>query len=610
MGDSGDMIGPSDPSKLDALRPGDMVFTKLGSFPWWPATVSYCTQKSAKDKNQYRIGTDPQKSKLWVQFFNENSGAFVYFNKTRVFDPKDADALRLKPGSSHFEKQRIAIEMAIQDFYRINGGPEDELEDELEAEEQDSIVESSPNSSVVQSKQSSEPVADQVPSVSRKRKLDVGKTSSRPKPKKPRAVVVAPAETDTEDDESDKSRDLEKADDSERTSAAKKRTLVKPNGNHARLSQKAHAKSDSCTSHLLTIKSLQSSVREKNAELDRKNSQIAELERRLRKLRPKPSGEKVRITLPDLPPEIEVTLPPQSQHATKSFSPKDFTKLVSKMEKCFADFEHVCMRALKADESLTSEAKKAVSTLQPLYDKLREASESVLSREQDVADALRELFKARVTTAEILSCDAGKKVNRISRRSAGNSALLTSLASAVRKEWMSLFETDNEKVTAQKSNSADDEGQNRSVSPPKIPENTSKLQCDIPASNGNDRATNPEKGVDMSSSSHQPTDKNSGGESASSISMDSNSDGVKENAGGESQEAESRTKGQPGVSSRDNDKDMRTTDGKLEDGNLGVEPRMNGLDANERTKNVEYSPSNERQDNDKVDGESSDSSLT
>jgi hypothetical protein len=429
----------------------------LAEYPFWPATIVPCNQK--KHLSQWRLGTDPKKSKFWVQFFNENSGAFVNFDKTVPFDPLDARKYAVHSKSNLFEKQRIAIDMATQDFYRMNP----DVERPVGAF---GAVEMPPEPAAAGA---TDGKAEQREKRKRADEGDPGDAASRPRAKKGRVASDTDDEANDAEDADDvdggadgrgldSEQDAEDGDDStgdDDVLVPLSLPEVKKRGSVKRIAAKKKApKSDplraprsrataTSTGRYLSLqranKKLRVDLRAQSEALEQSDARVVDLERRVRKLKAKLSAnEKVRITLPDVPPDLPADLPPESERATREMGGDELAVLLSGCSKKFEEYEGVVLSAMKADEALTEEAKRAVSAVQPRFDALRDATEAVLACELKVADALRTLYRAKLSATDIADCKAGRTVKRIARRASANSALLSGLAGAVNSCWVDL----------------------------------------------------------------------------------------------------------------------------------------------------------------------------
>jgi hypothetical protein len=445
--------GPLDVAKLDALKPGDMIFSKLGNYPWWPATIAICFQP--KFKNMYRVGTEPNKSKIWVKFFNENSGAFVLFKNIRIFKPEEAPLFLVSSGSAYFEKQKSAIDMAVQDYYMLHPGVQ-----KPESGGTTSLADEDPSAgAAVESAAPCRPVAVAKSEVKKRKRKPISlvveginmltkrRKKRREHPERPRRVV--PTDTDTEDDLTEDDKD----------SKAPGNTVVDQDSAHANGKDVAKPADNDEQAHASNIPSfsgpkassdqdsgelqrLRRAIRKNDTALREKDETILELKSKLEKLKAKidKAQDRVRILLPVMPPDLPVRLPPRSKHATEEIEQVDFNNIVTGLESDFANFEKECSNAQLADKALTEAARTAMATLQPLHNVLKGATQSVLNSEQKVAKALKRLFSARISARDLTGGSAGKVVNRIAKRTVVNSQLLRGLAVALRDVWVNVLE--------------------------------------------------------------------------------------------------------------------------------------------------------------------------
>jgi hypothetical protein len=447
--------GPSDVAELEALKPGDMIFCKLGSYPWWPATVAMCFQP--KFRNMYRVGTEPSKSKIWVKFFNENSGAFVLFKYIRIFRPEEAPLFLVAPGSAYYEKQRSAIDMAVQDYFMLHP----EIEKPENGATTSPAGEGPSAGAAVESAAPLRPIVVVKTDVKKRKRKPISivaegidmltkrRKKRRERPERPRRVV--PADTDTEDDLTQddnkhaKTQDIEVVERDSTLANGKNVAKQEDNDKHAHDSNNpSFSVPKSASSDLDTgeLQRLNRAIRKKDTALREKDETILELKSKLEKLKAKidKAQDRVRILLPVMPPDLPVRLPPRSKHATEEIEQSDFSNIVAELESDFANFEKECSNAQLADKALTEAARTAMATLQPLHNILKGATQSVLNSEQKVAKALKRLFSARISASDLTGGSAGKVVNRIAKRTVVNSQLLRGLAVALRDVWVNVLQ--------------------------------------------------------------------------------------------------------------------------------------------------------------------------
>jgi hypothetical protein len=445
------------------------TFGPRSGYPYWPATVVPCNQKKNKHKDQFRIGTDPKTSKFWVQFFNENSGAFVNLERTNTFNPLDWKKYMVAKSSPHYEGQLKAFNLATEDFYILNPEMERPPELAVESEPAEGEAEDDGNSAV---SSGSAAMSGKKPARRKRsgREDDQEESGSRQKSKRARVVKEEPEDEDVEMDGSSgddaplvdaeilteinvaKKRDFDESgsdsaiDESENRAGsgkAKKRSVkvklerkqvISSAAKPAKTTVSAEGKAK-IASLERSVKSLRAELRTKDAALEEKAARVAELERKVRKLKAR-SNERVTISLPNIPPDLPADLPPKSQRATQKVDQDALQALVTKCSQTFGAYETVVSAAMQADAALSAEAKKAVDMVQPRFDNLKETTEAVLECELKVAEMLRTLYRADVSAADITQCKAGKVVKRIARRATANSTLLSGLASAVSTCWI------------------------------------------------------------------------------------------------------------------------------------------------------------------------------
>ncbi|GAB0489109.1 hypothetical protein MMPV_000325 [Pyropia vietnamensis] len=84
-------------------RPGAVVWAKVTGFPWWPATLG-CVPASKPKRD-----TD-----IWVQFFNDNQGAWVAPSALRLMTDEMTSYLApvIKPSSKYYNEFVVALQQA------------------------------------------------------------------------------------------------------------------------------------------------------------------------------------------------------------------------------------------------------------------------------------------------------------------------------------------------------------------------------------------------------------------------------------------------------------------------------------------------------------------
>lgn len=481
---------------VNKLGPGDMVFAKFARYPWWPAIIVPCNQRKHKHADMYRIGgEDPKIAKFWVQFFNENSGAFVLLKNVFPFNPLELDKYACPRTNSHFQEQQKAFEMARDDFYVMNPGfprgadetipasPEEILDAENAELEDD--AEAVPTKHVRPAKRkpaksaSAKSMKTKRARIAKPDKQEFGSVSSESgEDADPESVaMVAPEEVENSYEPDNES--TREALDSDDAILAPSKPKKSPKVSSAKKSGKALAlkeakKEKGAAADKQKIRSLQRQIRIMTGDLeqekeahDASRKRIADLERKLKKARhSQKTVEKVKVLLPEVADALPAENPLESERCSKKLDAEEFQSLGARTHSAFSKYEALVKECGGLHNALLVASKKAEVQLQGSWDEMSSSMSSMEELERKLASLLRALYCADIHgdggPDEAMIQTVTKIVKRIYRRVrvGDNSGLVLGRAHAVIESW------DNEasKMRSMAHASAKDTDENASLS--------------------------------------------------------------------------------------------------------------------------------------------------
>lgn len=466
------------------------------TFPIWPATVVPCNQ--TKNKGQVKRGAKG-KEVIWVQFFCENSGAWIAASKIGKFHPTLTSKYMVAETEKYGEKQKEAMNVASEDYYFLHKDenpepPKDEVEgatvtegpvEETDAAGDEGQSEETPDKSDVakvapkgRTRRSSGKVAKSKsksktpPKTPAKALAKPEKTPAKrgrdgkggdkkenaepsaPRAKKPRLATALP-ENGTGSETGQEPSEEEEDEEDEEDADANYSDVVMDEQEKPQPKRAPRVRGPSADSKLRALqksnRKLSSDIAAKDKEITAKAARIAELERKVMKLKNRfTHNAHVRISLPDTPADLPADVPPAKERCAEPMEEDALVRLLDECKETFTAYEASVSAVALQDDELNAAAKKAKHELQEVFDVLKSKTNSMLKKEKDMAELLRVLYRARIAPSAVLSSDVVKKTSRIARRTKANSALLSSLAEAVTTSIRAFCEEEDSKVVDEK----------------------------------------------------------------------------------------------------------------------------------------------------------------
>lgn len=379
----------------------------------------------------------------------------------RSFNPLKLDEFVCPKAHSYFEGQKIAFEMAKDDFYVMNPDfPRLANEEAPLVPEENLVVEEASSEDVVEQKVEKPAAA--------KRKRPKSVSAKKTKTKRARITKPEPRDFDMVSSESGEEVDAEfvpevapqesekefepneeaVADDADMDSDKVFAPHVKPKKVSKSASAKKSAKAMSkqgkkgkgLTSDKPKIKSLQRQVKLLRAELDRSTNLNSDLERRLKKAKHmRKNSERVKFMLPEVRDELPREVPVESERGTRKVNADEFETLGSKCHTVYNQYEALLKECGIILKGLKADAQTAEAQLQITWDKVAVTMLTMENAEKKLASLLRSLYRANIscengpgeTSVEVVT----KCVKRIIRRTGDNSVLVGGLAQAIIDSW-------------------------------------------------------------------------------------------------------------------------------------------------------------------------------
>lgn len=449
----------------------DAPHRPLKGYPWWPAVIVPCNQRKHRWADQFRIGgEDPSIAKFWVQFVNENSGAFVWLKHIVPFNPLELNKYACEKTHSFFKDQKKAIEMARDDFYVMHPNfprRADEASFPVPEENVGTANADSEGDAKAAGKKSAHPAKRKPTKIAPAN----GAKAKRARVTKPDTQEFGPVssesgeEADPEDVPMSVAHEVgnayvpndERAGDallSDDAILAPSYTRKPAKASSAKKSTKAVASKDAkkqkaAAADKQKIKSLQRQLEAMRAELDEEKTahdssrrRAADLERKLKKARhARKSVEKVKVLLPEVPDALPAEIPLESERASNKLDAGEFHTLGGQTHGAFSEYEALVKQCGGLHTAVLGAAKAAEAQLQGSWNEMAASMTRMEELERRLAGHLRALYCADIRCDngpdEALMQTVTKIVKRIHRRVrvGDNSGLVLGRAHAVIESW-------------------------------------------------------------------------------------------------------------------------------------------------------------------------------
>lgn len=438
---------------------GDIVLAKYSKYPLWPGTITPCFQR--KHHGKFSVGAGPN-TKFWVQFFNENSAAWVSQSKIVSFDPETALSHLASEGSKWFDSQNKAFQLALDDHARLQGGSKPKGNND-----QTGNGRSEAGDTVGETDSDSDSDEKDAPNEGGEEDEEEGEDEEEDENKGVRESGSRSSKTKSGGDEgkpgtASKTKNLSKS----RSSAQEAKSTTgraqgkNPSGMSNRAQQRSPKRKSAAGSHATADEGKRSEgsrarrrkkadpedsgqVRRLEEQLSAREEEISQLESRISDLKAKVKAlqnpAKPEFVCPALPPQPAARIPPRSVHGTVETTKSDLARLGDELRRVFSRYEAQCAEAAEADDAFESAREKAEEKLRKLFDSVDESSRTVAAEEEATGKLLEQLLFARVSSAVSPEPTLHRLVLRINRRCRESSSLLVKASKAILDCWNPLL---------------------------------------------------------------------------------------------------------------------------------------------------------------------------
>mmetsp|Transcript_9774 Transcript_9774/g.29711 ORF Transcript_9774/g.29711 Transcript_9774/m.29711 type:complete len:592 (-) Transcript_9774:1208-2983(-) len=416
---------------------GQVVWARVPSYPWWPATVT----RNTKDKRIEKNG------KVWVKFFNDSQGAYVQTEShLRPFNEDVTKECLVKPTHRSYNSIAEAVKQA----------------EEVVAKQEDEDMDMDPDDVIALvrgkiSKKRSRTSQDA------KKAPEKPKASPRKRAKKGTDHEIVPAENEEDADggprrrssrgtasltrvaeaEPDEAKTDSSGGEDDRVEAEDGGETAKPPVKASRRGRPSTADADEGEKR---IKALEKQISELKKELGQ-----ARKESKSQKGGPK--RELVQIAaLPQRSEPIKISIP--EEKGTSPVSREDLLEELKLLKERNNEFN----TQSEAVEDHRKVASEMASKFNARIRALNNVEAAVKKAEGEIADSLLKLLSWQIPFALLKESQAGKPVRKVEVRAGKRSPAIGDLAKAVVNQWMFTVRAGNESKKEEEKPAEDDKG--------------------------------------------------------------------------------------------------------------------------------------------------------